>query len=311
MATEELRRGGTRINSSHPHHHEAPTAEAPRRPQFSLAGSYAVPAPAPSYIDPEYFELNPRYNQPVDKPIWGLARPLPRVVRTRSRLRSIAPDEGNLALGGRRLSNLQRLRTNRSIRSLQINTEPIPQFARIPSQRADAGSYSHRREAAPRLKQTASKEEASNEASDFSRYGSPIEEKGDPMNSFISSSGTCLRDSDTGDMGQLPLSKLPALLEQDSSSSGLDLEARAGLRSTELKDETIAGEIINEDNDDIDCEIVNQWSLIRARFREPLAEGLAVSAFPESWSIHMLITNPDLCLRASHSVCQPLRHYIQ
>jgi len=278
MATEEIRRVGTRLHSSHPHNHERPEAEAPRRPQFSLAGSYAAPAPAPSYIDPEYYELNPRYNQPVDKPIWGLARPLPRVVRTRSRLRSIAPGEGNLALGGRRLSNLQRLRTSKSIRPLQTNTEAIPQLAKIPSQKADAGGGHHHREGAPPLMQTTSKEKASNDASEFSRYGSPVEEKGDPMNSFRLLPSISRRESGTGDMGESILSKLPTVPEQDSGSSELDLEARAGLNYT---DESVAGEIMSEDDNDSDYEIVNQWSLIRARFREPLAEGLAVSAFLE------------------------------
>jgi aquaglyceroporin related protein len=34
-----------------------------------------------TYIDPEYQGMNPRYGINNEKPIWGLAKPLPRVVR--------------------------------------------------------------------------------------------------------------------------------------------------------------------------------------------------------------------------------------
>jgi len=279
MAIDEVRRVGSRTGSSLPHNHERHAAEPPRRPQFSLAGSYAAPAPAPSYIDPEYYDLNPKYNQPVEKPIWGLARPLPRIVRSRSRMRSIGPGEGNLALGGRHLSDLQRLRTSKTIRPLQTNAEAVPQVARIPSQRADVGDNEHRfgahhhhRDGAPPLIQTASKEDAS----DFSRWGSPLEEKGDPMNALKMTRNKSRRDSGTGDVGELFHSKLPPLLEEGSDKSELDLEAGTGLKRTGVEDE---GNLIAECDDESDYEIINKWSLIRAKYREPLAEGLAVSLF--------------------------------
>lgn len=57
--------------------------------EFSLAG---VGGPAPAvqivqeanapYVDPGYTQLNPSYDQPENvRPVWGLAKPLPRVLR--------------------------------------------------------------------------------------------------------------------------------------------------------------------------------------------------------------------------------------
>ncbi|OQU98344.1 hypothetical protein CLAIMM_04141 isoform 2 [Cladophialophora immunda] len=52
--------------------------------KFSLAGPPALDTLAANqpYIDPGYTQLNPAYDQPVNvRPVWGLAKPLPRVLR--------------------------------------------------------------------------------------------------------------------------------------------------------------------------------------------------------------------------------------
>lgn len=53
--------------------------------QFSLAGPQDIVAVAHQhtpYVDPGYAQLNPAYAQPMHaKPVWSLAKPLPRVVR--------------------------------------------------------------------------------------------------------------------------------------------------------------------------------------------------------------------------------------
>jgi len=53
--------------------------------QFSLAGPQDMVAVASQhlpYVDPGYAQLNPAYTQPMHaKPVWSLAKPLPRVVR--------------------------------------------------------------------------------------------------------------------------------------------------------------------------------------------------------------------------------------
>jgi aquaglyceroporin related protein len=51
---------------------------------FSLAGPQVADAMAAnqSYVDPGYTQLNPAYEQPSNtRPVWGLAKPLPRVLR--------------------------------------------------------------------------------------------------------------------------------------------------------------------------------------------------------------------------------------
>lgn len=53
-------------------------------PSYSLAGPGMMDAQqqqGTTYIDPEYQGMNPRYGKNNEKPIWGLAKPLPRVVR--------------------------------------------------------------------------------------------------------------------------------------------------------------------------------------------------------------------------------------
>lgn len=56
-------------------------------PTHSLAGNNMMPIqPQTSqqnntYVEPEYRQKNPRYGRENEKPIWGLAKPLPRVVR--------------------------------------------------------------------------------------------------------------------------------------------------------------------------------------------------------------------------------------
>jgi aquaglyceroporin related protein len=60
--------------------------QASQWPTHSLAGKNMMPDQAqPSqnnvYIDPEYRQKNPRYGRENEKPIWGLAKPLPRVIR--------------------------------------------------------------------------------------------------------------------------------------------------------------------------------------------------------------------------------------
>lgn len=54
-----------------------------RWPSHSLAGSTVPDAHQQGsvYIDPEYQRMNPRYGESNEKPVWGLAKPLPRVVR--------------------------------------------------------------------------------------------------------------------------------------------------------------------------------------------------------------------------------------
>ncbi|KAF2083678.1 aquaporin-like protein, partial [Saccharata proteae CBS 121410] len=72
---------------------------------FSVAGPADQPAANTHhpYVDPGYSQLNPAYEQPVNtRPVWGLAKPLPRVIRpgmvpTQSELNMNNPQAGQAA----------------------------------------------------------------------------------------------------------------------------------------------------------------------------------------------------------------------
>lgn len=61
---------------------------------FTLAGPAEVaPQTNLPYVDPGYAQLNPAYEQPLNtRPVWGLAKPLPRVVRP-----GMVPTPGEMA----------------------------------------------------------------------------------------------------------------------------------------------------------------------------------------------------------------------
>lgn len=67
---------------------------------FTLAGPQVIDTLAANqpYVDPGYADLNPAYDQPANtRPVWGLAKPLPRVIRpgmvpSRSELKLQIPD---------------------------------------------------------------------------------------------------------------------------------------------------------------------------------------------------------------------------
>jgi aquaglyceroporin related protein len=67
---------------------------------FTLAGPQQIDTLAANqpHVDPGYAELNPAYDQPVNtRPVWGLAKPLPRVIRpgmvpTKSELKLQIPE---------------------------------------------------------------------------------------------------------------------------------------------------------------------------------------------------------------------------
>lgn len=83
MHSEGIRRRGT-VDTIRQGSVASASGRSPSvRGGFTLAGpqenvrDYQAP-----YVDPGYAELNPAYEQPVNaRPVWGLAKPLPRVVR--------------------------------------------------------------------------------------------------------------------------------------------------------------------------------------------------------------------------------------
>ncbi|RAL66707.1 hypothetical protein DID88_007491 [Monilinia fructigena] len=90
----------SRTNRPHAHAHASKRSQLPNgrpngarqhtnntppeaRPQYSLAGNNGGPQHEPHYVDKEYYDYNPDYQKPKDTPVWGLAKPLPRVKSNR------------------------------------------------------------------------------------------------------------------------------------------------------------------------------------------------------------------------------------
>ncbi|KAL1885761.1 hypothetical protein Plec18167_001256 [Paecilomyces lecythidis] len=62
---------------------KTPTSRSKRpKPDYSLAGPLANTQQSGVYVDPLYRKLNPSYGKEGQEPIWGLAKPFPRVVRS-------------------------------------------------------------------------------------------------------------------------------------------------------------------------------------------------------------------------------------
>ncbi|RDW67605.1 hypothetical protein BP6252_09001 [Coleophoma cylindrospora] len=232
---------------------------------FSLAGSPVVQdvvAANQPYVDPGYTQLNPAYDQPENiRPVWGLAKPLPRVLRpgmvpTRSELKldaeqgqNAAPEDNpDLEQGriestmrlGRISDQLQQTRLRRENTLLQAydGTSPTSQ-----SQTSGLGRQpSTRIQPFPDL--------------------TPQEETEDPV---------VKQDTQQSSLQAFPDYEYP-----DDAASATTEKAGEG----DLDGDWIGEEIPLKAYEPLEDEIHNlhtHWSVIRVRFREPLAELLAVT----------------------------------
>ncbi|TVY39377.1 putative membrane protein [Lachnellula occidentalis] len=228
---------------------------------FSLAGPPAVQEVVNQpYVDPGYVQLNPAYENPTNaRPVWGLAKPLPRVLRpgmvpTRSELTTDANEAGSQRPGARTDGDLEQgvqptLRLHKISSQLddvrrQREANLVRQFSHSPSAR----TLSHSTLPFPDLAET------------------DIEE----------------------DLGT-PRPQDPNRLVEEHSSS-MHGEARADWDNASAETETpepgdLDGDWIGDEVPlaayrPLDEEVHNlhtHWSVIRVRFREPLAELLAVT----------------------------------
>lgn len=89
-----------------------------------------MPGPVPEWVDPEYEQLNPRYNRPKEKPLWGLAKPLPRVVRPGMR-----PKTAKEARRGRKAKPSGTTAEGKG--DGEGATAPAPQVAKVPGQQME------------------------------------------------------------------------------------------------------------------------------------------------------------------------------
>ena len=239
---------------------------------FTLAGPQQIDTLAANqpYVDQGYAELNPAYDQPVNtRPVWGLAKPLPRVIRP-----GMVPTKSELKL---QIPEPQK-QDPADVDLEQGRVEPTLRLGRISSQLQSARQQRENRllrsyNAAPLSAASPVGRQTSSIAGPMSPQSQAVEE-----------------EEDLG-LGHRLSDHLPLVQEQ----SGLMGEAQQGLHwypddaasvvTEKEHDEDLDGDWIGEEiplkaYDPETDEIHNlhtHWSVIRLRFREPLAELLAVS----------------------------------
>lgn len=257
---------------------EPPPAHPPaHRPEFSLAGRLGPSQQQTSYVDPKYYDLNPKYQRQPQGPLWGLAKPLPRVVRRGM------------------LGKQDVIEDKQAEQEQPGSSEAIPQVGMIEEQRDQSrkGTNEHvarkgygNQRGGPKSHPSGAGESA------VERFGTPGDEKANPMEDWLAGQPSAKsQETDPfpeydqrGDLGsgqhrksdfpQHPGSVTAAedFAQQDDQS--IDLEAGDKVDDWAVNDKE-AEQYLREHRDEY-----NNWSSIRARLREPLAECLAVSTSP-------------------------------
>lgn len=261
-----------------------------QRQQYSLAGNLGPQAHAPSYVDPRYYDYNPSYRKQKDAPVWGLAKPLPRVVRP------------GMRKGGHDTREKDGVVENMDAEiDAPGSAEAIPQVGMIDEQRQGEGKnpieekarteadrgYGHQLRQGKGKQQSRRSENIAgrlrSETSVVDRYGTPKDERSNPLEEWRSrttSPSSDPFDDAKGDFGNRRPRHLSSLREVQTGrpsvyecqeQADIDLEAGNNIDDWPLEDGE-AEEYIREEED-----MHNSWASIRARFREPLAECLAVS----------------------------------
>jgi aquaglyceroporin related protein len=231
-------------------------------------------------VDPRYYEFNPTYQRTENAPVWGLAKPLPRVVRPGM---------------WRGRDGQQVVEVKEAERQEPGGAEAIPQLGMIYEQRQEAGKdavhdgrdvdergYGHER--IPTKTSERSTQILGSENSVVDRYGTPRDERSNPLEEWRSggtSNGRNHSDPFGDQNTDLGDRRLPSVQEVPSAAcsvsvmgdaNDVDLEARGKAEEWAI-DQDEAEQYTQEAYDDH-----NSWSCIRAKFREPLAECLAVSS---------------------------------
>lgn len=266
-------------------------ATSTTRPGYSLAGNAPFEHREPRFIEDEYYDFNPHYQKPKDSPVWGLAKPLPRVVRPGMRR-------------GREDKRKPKVVEDKAAEHNQPgDAEAIPQVGMIPSQEEDQGQK--RKQPA---KGSESREERgygrpqrpAGEQSHISmprqesgslkclQSGTPLDERNNPLEDWSSP----FEDNRDLDERRTALSDVEELSPRPSNFSSRsrvstqieDLQEPQDLNDLDLE----AGDKLEDDDWSLNSEEIqqhiqeekdnfNEWAVIRAKFREPLAECLAVS----------------------------------
>ncbi|KAF2136498.1 uncharacterized protein K452DRAFT_237420 [Aplosporella prunicola CBS 121167] len=271
-------------------------------PGFTLAGP---PEPAVAnqhqpYVDPGYSQLNPSYEQPINvRPVWGLAKPLPRVIRPGMVPTPLSgtpaenpdleqkgefpfefpnpdPEKGRVDAGinlGKVSSRLNDLREQREANFLQkvgSRTVPPPSTLAPTASQQSPGRESpvEPQQGAPSTltphAEEPEAEEAADEAASQSSHAHPSSRH--QAFSFQGRSSLAQGRSEDG----MPTTQYgyrddvsEAATEFDDQANWADEPADLALHEFDIEDE------IHNNH--------THWSVIRTKFREPLAELLATT----------------------------------
>ena len=242
---------------------------------FSLAGPSPVVAEVAAnqpYVDPGYSQLNPAYDQPDNvRPVWGLAKPLPRVLRP-----GMVPTRSEYQIETLSSSN------NQQEPDLEQGVDQTLNLGRISSQ----------------LQETRRKRENSL----IQNIGSSSGQGAGLGRQFSTRSQGVGRQTSTRSRltGTTPF---PSLEEDQNELLEKPPTHQAGDAENAAQDAQVEGDWTGDDDFSIkdyeqhDEEVHNlhtHWSVIRLQFREPLAELLAVrhSLSPSSRLYQRLIRSP-------------------
>lgn len=241
----------------------APSVDDTASRKFSLAG----PAPYEAlnanqpYVDPGYAQLNPAYDQPANaRPVWGLAKPLPHVLRP-----GMVPTRDEL-----RKEVLQKDDSTEQPQDLESGRiEPSLRPGKIAAQLDDV-----RRQREIQLWEAFQQQQFGQSSPDFSPLARP--HKGSPaphrIPDIASQLGGPIIEEDEEYRHRT----------SDPALSGLSESVSKVNRAKEDYDAAVPYHdaiplTAYEAEDDEVHNLHTYWSVVRLRFREPLAELLGVS----------------------------------
>ncbi|TEY39398.1 hypothetical protein BOTCAL_0459g00040 [Botryotinia calthae] len=252
---------------------------------FTLAGPAPIETLAQNqpYVDPGYAHLNPAYVQPENvRPVWGLAKPLPRVVRP-----GMVPSRTEINMAQQQQQQ-QQPQNQADVDLEQGRIEPTLKLSRISTalqnarqQRENNLMEAHGLVSPTNLQTTASRQEPLTDPSqvieeedlaDKPTNTDTTSPERPPIRPPLSFDG---RPSQTSQNSQNE--PFPTLSDHDDQES-LATEVAS---PDDLDGEWIGQEIplvaYDPNYDDEIHNLHTHWSVIRLRFREPLAELLAVT----------------------------------
>ncbi|KAM3071793.1 hypothetical protein ACMFMG_009651 [Clarireedia jacksonii] len=277
--------------SARPNHQTLDSmATSATRPDYSVAGNARMEHREPRFIEDEYYDFNPNYQKPQDVPLWGLAKPLPRVVRPGMRR---GRERGAKKLGVIEDKDAEHPQPG--------DAEAIPQVGMIPSQEEDDGKKTKHSPKDSRIREERGYGRPEHRARgpsnrsiltrdsgsrNFDRNGTPLDERNDPMEDWR------LPVEDGGDLGERRTT-LSDVEESSPRPSNFTLRSDVTTKINEFQEpqdfndvDLEAGDKFEDDDWSLNTEEVeqhireekdnfNKWADIRAKFREPLAECLA------------------------------------